>query len=106
MNDVMTSEIARYRQYPKLLMTYEVDANNFGYTDPLIWWKQHSDMFPNLAILARMILCIPATSAPSERVFSRAGLTIANDRARLLPANADNLILLQHAENLFPNLYD
>jgi hypothetical protein len=37
-----------------------------------------------LAKVAMQILVIPATSAPSERVFSVAGITIENDQASLL----------------------
>jgi hypothetical protein len=36
-----------------------------------------------------------ATSAPSERLFSHAGLTIARDRASMLPENAEELIFLK-----------
>ena len=41
---------------------------------PLSWWKsQGALLFPILAKLAKTkYLCIPATSAPSERVWSRA----------------------------------
>jgi hypothetical protein len=46
-------------------------------------WRQHATKYPILSQLARKILCIPATSAPSERVFSVAGLAICNNRARL-----------------------
>jgi hypothetical protein len=49
----------------------------------------------------KKILCIPATSAPSERVFSVAGLTIAKDRSNLAPHTAHELIFLQDA---FPAL--
>ena len=49
-------------------------------------------MFPILSQLCRRVLCIPATSASSERLFSTAGLTITNDRARLLPDNAEDLM--------------
>ena len=56
--------------------------------------KNNQNRFPLLAKLARKYLCIPAKSASSERFFSAAGLTIANDRARLLPENAGALILL------------
>ena len=41
--------------------------------DVLTWWKLHKDKLPILAELARAYLCIPATSAPSERLFSTAG---------------------------------
>ena len=36
----------------------------------------------------------PATSAPSERVFSTAGLTIAKDRARLEASRANEIVFL------------
>jgi hypothetical protein len=39
-------------------------------------------------------LAIPATSAPSEIVFSTAGLIIASERSRLFPANAAELVVL------------
>jgi hypothetical protein len=38
------------------------------------WWKENSKQFPNLADLARIFLCVPATSVSSERLFSRAGI--------------------------------
>ena len=44
-----------------------------------------------------MVLCIPATSAPSERLFSTADLTIAKDRARLASDTTNELIFLHDA---------
>jgi hypothetical protein len=75
-----------------------IDDETVKLYNPLDWWKINESRFPRLAVLARRILCIPATSAPSERLFSAAGLTIANDRASLLPDNASMLIFLH--ENL------
>ena len=46
------------------------------------------------SILARRTLCIPATSAPSERVFSVAGLTISKCRTSIQPQHASDLIFL------------
>jgi hypothetical protein len=63
----------------------------------LEWWRANNNKFPVLASLAQKYLAIPATSAPSERVFSVAGLTIAKDRARLDPANANELVFLHEA---------
>jgi len=37
--------------------------------DMLKWWRQQTSTFPKLAALARSVLAVPATSAPSERVF-------------------------------------
>jgi len=46
----------------------------------LHWWEQNEFCFPNLAKVARSILCIPATSTPSERLFATAGLTVTKLR--------------------------
>ena len=61
---------------------------------PLNWWKGNECRFPRLAKVARSILCNPATSTPSERVFSVAGLTVTKLRSCLKPSNVDALIFL------------
>ncbi|XP_050961369.1 uncharacterized protein LOC127162617 [Labeo rohita] len=38
--------------------------------DPLQWWQEHEVAYPALSTLARKYLCVPATSSPSERIFS------------------------------------
>ena len=57
-----------------------IDANSP--IDPLAWWKMHDGQFPTIAKLARKYLAIPASSAPSERVFSRAKLIQQCQRQR------------------------
>jgi len=70
------------------------DPQSGLFSNPLDWWRVHKDDFPYLANLAIKYLAIPATSAPSERVFSSAGLTIAKDRARLESTRANELVFL------------
>jgi hypothetical protein len=67
------------------------------FTCPLNWWKLNQTKYKLLSEVALRLLCIPATSAPSERVFSVAGLTIAKDRARMAPQTANELIFLHDA---------
>ena len=62
--------------------------------DPLIWWKDNASKFTFLNRLARKMLCIPASSVPSERIFSTAGLILSKQRAGLSPDIADKFIFL------------
>ncbi|XP_051816727.1 E3 SUMO-protein ligase ZBED1-like [Acanthochromis polyacanthus] len=69
-----------------------------GEDDPLKWWKEYKFNFPHLSKMARKYLCIPATSAASERLFSTGGNIVTCTRASLKPANVDMLVFL--AKNL------
>jgi len=51
---------------------------------------------PTLAILARRYLAIPATSAPSESIFSIAGDTITKKRNKLSDESFRRLIVLKN----------
>jgi len=61
-------------------------------TNPLSYWRERKHLYPNIAMLARLYLAIPATSAASERVFSSAGNIITKKRSSLAPENACDLI--------------
>ena len=49
------------------------------------FWDTHGAKFPRLQRLAWQILCISASSAPSERVFSQAGFIINERRTCMNP---------------------
>lgn len=74
------------------LQAVEVD----GETNPLEWWRQHEANFPRVASLAKKYLCIPATSAPSERAFSTSGNIVTCRRSALKPERVDQLVFLAH----------
>ena len=77
------------------LNTYFAERPPPADTDPLCWWKTNASRYPYLSILARKFLCIPATSVPSERIFSAAGHIVSKLRASLSPENVDALLFLR-----------
>ena len=89
-------EMQEYAAAPKIPRATQVNGKHV-LNNPLEWWKVRCHKLPILSLLARRSLCVPATSAPSERLFSTAGLTIANARAGLLPDNAADLSFLHEA---------
>uniref|UniRef100_A0A2S2Q5B5 Zinc finger BED domain-containing protein 1 n=1 Tax=Sipha flava TaxID=143950 RepID=A0A2S2Q5B5_9HEMI len=62
--------------------------------DPLKWWNDRKKIYPNLFDLMLLRLCVPSTSVPSERAFSKAGYTISERRNRLSTKNTEMLIFL------------
>ncbi|XP_077340549.1 zinc finger BED domain-containing protein 4-like [Lithobates pipiens] len=63
---------------------------------PLEWWKQNASRLCHLAPLARKFLCPPASSVPSERVFSEIGIIYDKKRSRLTGENAERLCFLNY----------
>ena len=63
-------------------------------TDPIEFWKKLQYAFPALSRVARKYLCIPATSASSERTFSTTGLIITEKRSRLKPDIVSTVVFL------------
>ena len=71
--------------------------------DILAFWRQKEAALPNLAWLARRILCIPASSTASERSFSTGGRVISSSRTLLNSENAETLIwIMKNFKELDP----
>ncbi len=71
-----------------------LEKDDGSFSNPLDWWRLKQQQYPLLANIALRVLAIPTTSAPSERVFSTVGITIAKERSQLDPYNAGELIFL------------
>lgn len=80
----------------KVLLHYRRTPGCDSSENPLTWWRRNEKTFPTLARAAKRFLAIPASSAPSERAFSKINIVIDKRRASLLPENADKLCFLKH----------
>nr|XP_033468853.1 zinc finger BED domain-containing protein DAYSLEEPER-like [Epinephelus lanceolatus]XP_033495512.1 zinc finger BED domain-containing protein DAYSLEEPER-like [Epinephelus lanceolatus] len=80
------------------LQSYLQCADLDSEENPLDWWREHQRVYPRLSKLAKKYLSIPATSAPSERVFSTGGNIVTCLRSSLKPESVDRLVFL--AKNL------
>ena len=68
-DDTAAASVDEVTQYLAMRIPHELTASL------LHWWKATEAHLPKLAKVARRILAIPASSAPSERIFSAAGVT-------------------------------
>ena len=61
----------------------------------LSWWKKNKNQFPHIFQFVRSNLHIPATSVPSERIFSLAGYIVRDRRSKILSRNVNKAIFLK-----------
>lgn len=62
--------------------------------DPLDWWRTSELQYPLLSQLAKKYLCVPGTSVPAERLFSKDGELVAFKRNRLKPKHVHMFLFL------------
>lgn len=87
--DICEAEVSQYKKEPSINAT----------GNPLTWWRQNNERYPSLAILAKKYLCIPATSVPSEKVFSTVGDIVTAQRSQRKSEHVDRLIFLKKTWN-------
>ena len=59
------------------------------------WWKRIAPTLPILSGFARSVLAIPASSAKSERAFSKGGNIVTRKRTRLNPKKVEEIVVIQ-----------
>lgn len=67
--------------------------------NPFEWWANKKIKYPVLAKIARIYLVVPATSTPSERLFSDAGNLLSAKRSRMDAELFKRMIFLK--KNIF-----
>lgn len=73
--------------------------NNYD-SDPMVLLKSPNS-YPTLFKLAQKILCVPATSAPVERVFSQSGFLFRQHRASMSRTTLQQLTMLKCNRDLY-----
>ena len=64
--------------------------------DPLDYWAENEAKYETiLPLCAQDILCIPATSTPSERLFSASGLLASGVMSNISPVNLEKRVLIK-----------
>jgi len=80
----------------------QAELNNYKFmkteplsTDPLHFWRMKETVFPHVAVQAKKLLSMPATSVPCERLFSTGGILINKRRSALHPNHVRQMLCLQ-----------
>jgi len=112
--------LAMTKMLPCMNCTCQTELNSFedrnvtvpfrnasgDFHDPLSWWKSQGALrFPHLAKLAKTYLYIPATSAPSERVWSRASNILTIRRARMSDTAAERIMFTKEKSRILRKHY-
>lgn len=63
--------------------------------DLMQYWQQNERELPRLARFAKRVLSVPASSTPSERLFSHTGDAINEKRTSMSPDTLSDLMLIR-----------
>ena len=73
-----------------------IPKKNESIYGPLIFFRYNKENFPILTYVTKAIFCVPATSVPSESLFSLAGLIQDDLRNRINPVLLEILTFIKH----------
>ena len=62
----------------------------------LLWWRDHSQKFTVLSMIAKDVLAIPVSTVASESAFSTSGRILDSFRSSLSPKMVEALVCTQN----------
>uniref|UniRef100_A0A1X7VNW7 HAT C-terminal dimerisation domain-containing protein n=1 Tax=Amphimedon queenslandica TaxID=400682 RepID=A0A1X7VNW7_AMPQE len=80
-----SSEVEKYLESQREIME----------TNPLDYWKANQLKYPAMAIVAKQVLAVPASSAAVERLFSIAGKVFTPEHCRLTEKRFTELMFIR-----------
>ena len=83
-----------FNEYTKLAVDETTSAN---------FWFKNKNKFPLLYAAAKHFLCVPATSVPSENLFSHAGYNVWDRRNKLHPNTVKKTMIIYENQELIIN---
>lgn len=86
-------------QNPEAHATIEIDKylNELlllRHLDPLELWEAREPIFPKLYSLMTKLLCVPASSVPCEKLFSKASHLCTQGRSRLTSTKFSKMLFI------------
>lgn len=92
-------ELKRYR-FGEVSLPMFRQGTEEQYSDPLQWWEDRKIVYPTLYALSQRFLSIPATSAPSERLWSLASRIVTIRRAKLESTLISDLMFVKENSSI------
>jgi len=98
--DLREAAVKAIKEYRDVELVVDVkqkqDAENEWKPQQVLdWWAKHGRALPIMFLVACKWLAVPATSAPSERVFSAAARTHTSLRASMAPKTLEMMVFLK-----------
>jgi len=84
--------VARVAEIVRETKEYLCEATEPHDVNVLHWWTLHAHRYPQLGKMAKDYLSIPATSVPSDQVFSQAGDIITKKTNRIMETSSSLLL--------------
>ena len=88
-----------FNVYESVIVSLDKNLKPVDADCPLMFYFYYEKKFPELSKLAKEILCVPATSVPSESLFSVTGIIQNDQRNRINPSLLNQLNFIKYNSN-------